>query len=150
MVGHAGDRNELRTWFRLLLIYKTLSRKISARLRAEFKISTARFDTLAQLHAAGGEMTMGELSEQLMVTSGNVTGLIDGMTADKLVKRRPHAADGRSIIISMTPTGRNLFAKVRAALSKWMGEAMEDMGDAEIEQLVKLFGKLKHSADKWE
>jgi DNA-binding MarR family transcriptional regulator len=150
MVGHAGDRNELRAWFRLLLIYKTLSRKISACLRAEFKISTARFDTLAQLHAAGGEMTMGELSEQLMVTSGNVTGVIDGMVADKLVKRRPHAADGRSIIISMTPTGRNLFAKVRSALSKWMGEAMEDMGDAEIEQLIKLFGKLKHSADKWE
>jgi DNA-binding MarR family transcriptional regulator len=150
MVGHAGDRNELRAWFRLLLIHKTLSRKISTRFRSEFKISTARFDTLAQLHAAGGEMTMGELSEQLMVTSGNVTGVIDGMAAENLVKRRPHETDRRSVVIAMTPAGRTLFGKVRAALSKWMGEAMEDMSDAELGQLTKLFGKLKHSADKWE
>jgi len=124
MVGRAGDRNELRAWFRLLLIHKTISRKISTRFRSEFKISTARFDTLAQLSAAGGEMTMGELSEQLMVTSGNVTGVIDGMAADKLVVRRRHDTDRRSIVIAMTPKGRKLFSKVRTALSKWMGEAM--------------------------
>jgi DNA-binding MarR family transcriptional regulator len=150
MTGRASDRDELRAWFRLLLIHKTMSRKISARLRAEFELSTARFDTLAQLDAAGGEMTMGELSAQLMVTSGNVTGVIDGMTTDKLVARRRHETDRRSIVIAMTPAGRNLFAKARAALSKWMGEAMTDMSDAELAQLIKLFGKLKHSADAWE
>jgi DNA-binding MarR family transcriptional regulator len=69
---------------------------------------------------------------------------------DKLVQRRQHDTDRRIIIISMTPAGRALFAKVRAALSKWIGEAMGDMSDAEIEQLIKLFGKLKHSADSWE
>ena len=146
----AADRNELRAWFRLLLIHKALSKKISTRFRTQFDISTARFDTLAQLHAAGGELTMGELSAQLMVTSGNVTGVIDGMAADKLVERRPHETDRRSIIISVTPDGRNLFAKVRSAMSKWMGEAMADMTDPEIEQLIKLSGKLKHSVDRWD
>jgi DNA-binding MarR family transcriptional regulator len=150
MAGRAGDRNELRAWFWLLLIHKTISRKISARFRSEFKTSTARFDTLAQLDAEGGEMTMSELSEQLMVTSGNVTGVVDGMVADKLVVRRRHATDRRSIVISITPAGRRLFTKVRSALSTWMGEAMADMGDAELAQLTKLAGKLKHSADKWE
>jgi DNA-binding MarR family transcriptional regulator len=146
----SADRNELRAWFRLLLIHKTLSKKISTRFRAQFDISTARFDTLAQLHAAGGELTMGELSAQLMVTSGNVTGVIDGMAADKLVERRPHETDRRSIIISVTPEGRNLFGKVRSAMSKWMGEAMADMTDGEIEQLIKLSGKLKHSVHRWD
>ena len=146
----SADRNELRAWFRLLLIHKALSKKISARFRTQFGVSTARFDTLAQLHAAGGELTMGELSSQLMVTSGNVSGVIDGMAADKLVERRPHETDRRSIIISVTPEGRNLFAKVRSAMSKWMGEAMTDMTDAEIEQLIKLTGKLKHSIDRWD
>jgi DNA-binding MarR family transcriptional regulator len=144
------ERNELRAWFRLLLIHKALSKKISTRFRAQFDISTARFDTLAQLHASGGELTMGELSAQLMVTSGNVTGVIDGMAADKLVERRPHETDRRSIIISVSPEGRNLFAKVRSAMSKWIGEAMADMTDAEIEQLIKLSGKLKHSVDRWD
>ena len=144
------DRNELRAWFRLLLIHKALSKKINTRFRTQFDISTARFDTLAQLHAAGGELTMGELSAQLMVTSGNVTGVIDGMAADRLVSRRPHETDRRSIIVSVTPDARNLFAKVRSAMSKWMGEAMADMSDAEIEQLIKLFGKLKHSVDSWD
>jgi DNA-binding MarR family transcriptional regulator len=146
----SAERDELKAWFRLLLIHKVLSKKIGTRFRTQFDISTARFDTLAQLHAAGGELTMGELSAQLMVTSGNVTGLIDGMAADKLVERRQHETDRRSIIISTTPEGRNLFAKARSAMSKWMGEAMTDMTDADIEQLIKLFGKLKHSVDRWD
>ena len=108
MARRVDDRNALRAWFRLLLIYKAISKKIGVRLRSQFEISTARFDTLAQLHAAGGELTMGELSSQLMVTSGNVTGVIDGMVADKLVQRRQHDTDRRISIISMTPAGRAL------------------------------------------
>jgi len=150
MARRVDEKNALRAWFRLLLIHKTISRKIAVHFRAQFGISTARFDTLAQLHAAGGRMTMGELSSQLMVTSGNVTGLVDGMVADRLVQRRPHATDRRSIIIAMTPAGRKLFAEVRAALSRWIGAAMGDMSKAELAQLIRLFGKLKQSADDWE
>jgi DNA-binding MarR family transcriptional regulator len=144
------DRSELRAWFRLLLIHKTISKKISTRFRSEFDISTARFDTLAQLHAAGGNLTMGALSAQMMVTSGNVTGLVDGMVADKLVTRQVHETDRRSIVISLTPAGRKLFASATPALSKWLGEAMAEMNDAEIARLIGLLAKLKHSADKWE
>jgi DNA-binding MarR family transcriptional regulator len=72
------------------------------------------------------------------------------MVADRLVVRRPHETDGRSVVISLTPAGRNLFAKARSALSEWMGEAMVELNDAEITLLIKLFGKLKHSSDKWE
>lgn len=150
MADRLDDGNALRAWFRLLLIHKTLSKKISLRFRSQFGISTARFDTLAQLHAAGGQMTMGELSSQLMVTSGNVTGVVDGMVTDRLVQKHSHETDRRVTIIAMTPAGRNLFTKVQAALSKWMGDAMGEMSDAEIMQLTKLFGKLKHSADQWQ
>jgi DNA-binding MarR family transcriptional regulator len=150
MARRVNPRNALRAWFRLLLIHKTISKKISVHLRARFALSTARFDALAQLHAAGGKMAMGELSSQLMVTSGNVTGIIDGMIEDGLVRRRPHATDRRSIIIAMTPAGRRLFAKASGALAKWIGAAMGAMSQRELRQLIALFGKLKHSADKWE
>jgi len=150
MARRVDEKNALRAWFRLLLIHKTISRKIAVHFRAQFGISTARFDTLAQLHAAGGRMTMGELSSQLMVTSGNVTGRVDGMVADRLVQRRPHATDRRSIIIAMTPAGRKLFAEVSAALSRWIGAAMGDISKAELAQLIRLLGKLKQSADDWE
>lgn len=150
MARRVDEKNALRAWFRLLLIHKTISRKIAVHFRAQFGLSTARFDTLAQLHAAGGRMVMGELSSRLMVTSGNVTGLVDGMVADRLVTRRTHATDRRSIIIAMTPAGRRLFARVSAALSRWIGAAMGDMSKAELAQLIALFGKLKQSADAWD
>ena len=50
----------------------------------------------------------------------------------------------------MTPAGSRLFAKVSAALARWIGEAMADMNERELQQLIALFGKLKHSADKWD
>ncbi len=89
---------ELRTWLRALTCVRLIETQIRARLRAEFDTTLPRFDVLAQLDAARGSLTMGELSARLMVTSGNVTGLIDAMEREGLVSRRPHPSDRRSTL----------------------------------------------------
>ncbi len=137
---------ELRVWLRALTCVQMVESAIRAKLRAEFDTTLPRFDVLAQLDAAEGALTMGALSARLMVTSGNVTGLIDAMESEGLVARRRHPSDRRSTLIAMTPAGRGLFDRMAPAHAGWIEAMMAEMTDAEVRQLLLLLGRLKHSA----
>ena len=134
---------ELRTWLRALTCVKLIETRIRARLRAEFETTLPRFDVLAQLDAARGSLTMGELSARLMVTSGNVTGLIDAMEQEGLVSRRPHPTDRRSTLIRTTEAGRALFSRMAPAHADWLAGLMAGLSEGEARMLLGLLGRLK-------
>jgi len=140
-----GARLPLRIWLRLLTCMNMTEGMIRARLHAQFATTLPRFDVLAALDAAGTELTMGALSARLMVTSGNVTGLINAMEQDGLVVRSPHPADRRSTLIGMTDAGRALFARMAPAHAQWIEQAMAGLDRREVAQLWELLGHLKAS-----
>ncbi len=140
-----GARLPLRIWLRLLTCMNMTEGMIRARLHAQFATTLPRFDVLAALDAAGTELTMGALSARLMVTSGNVTGLINAMEKDGLVVRRPHPADRRSTLIGMTDAGRRLFARMAPAHAQWIEQAMAGLDRREVAQLWDVLGHLKAS-----
>ncbi len=142
-----GDnmRLKLRTWLRLLTCVNLIETTVRARLHAQFATTLPRFDVLAALDAAGQDLTMGALSARLMVTSGNVTGLVNGMEKDGLVRRHPHPADRRSTLIGMTETGRALFARMAPAHAEWIEQTMAGLDRAEAAQLWQALGQLKAS-----
>jgi len=59
------------------------------RLRREFNTTLPRFDLMAQLERNPDGLKMGELSQRLMVTGGNITGVTDQLVRERLVKRQP-------------------------------------------------------------
>jgi DNA-binding IclR family transcriptional regulator len=59
-----------------------------------------RFDLMAQLDKTPGGMKLGELSQRLMASNGNTTGLVDRLLAQGLLDlqaaaRRAMAGGGR-------------------------------------------------------
>ena len=85
-----GDHEaELRLWLRLLTCTTLIECEIRQRLRAEFDVTLPRFDLMAQLDKAPNGMTLGELSQRMMVSNGNITGLVDRLTEQGLIRRRP-------------------------------------------------------------
>jgi DNA-binding MarR family transcriptional regulator len=138
-------RLPLRIWLRLLTCTAMTEAMVRARLHAQFATTLPRFDVLAALDAAGTDLAMGALSARLMVTSGNVTGLINAMEKDGLVARRPHPADRRSTLIGMTEAGRALFARMAPAHAQWIEEAMAELDRGDAAQLWELLGRLKDS-----
>jgi DNA-binding MarR family transcriptional regulator len=148
--AHSDNRLQLRVWFRLLTVFKMIEGKLRTRLRTKFDVSIPHFDVLAILDARKEPMTMGELSAGLMVTTGNVTGIVDTMIEEGLVTRSPNPADRRSHLIQITPVGHKMFSSIAPALAKWFEEAMSSMSKAEIVLLLELLGKFKKSASKWD
>ena len=144
----ADGKLQTRLWLRLLTCTQMIETEIRSRLRGSFETTLPRFDVLAQLHAAGAALTMGELSARLMVTTGNVTGLIDAMQQDGLVARLPNPADRRSTLIAATDPGRALFDRMAPAHQRWIDELTAGLTRAEMVLLFELLGKLKESVSQ--
>ena len=90
----SGDHAALKLWLRLLACTTQIESEIRRRLRAQFGISLARFDYMAQLYRYKDGLKMRELSRYLMVTGGNVTGLTDDLERDGLVAREASPRTG--------------------------------------------------------
>src|ERR1700730_18846424 len=88
------DQLDLRLWLRMMAVHKLVTNEARRRLRASFNMSLSRFDLMAQLDSTKVGLRMGEISNRLMVTTGNITGLTDELEAAGLVARTadPHSA----------------------------------------------------------
>src|SRR5262249_58146349 len=93
-------KTELRLWLRLFTCKMLIEGEVRRRLRDGFGVTLPRFDLMAQLDRAPGGMTLGELSQRMMVSNGNVTGLVDRLAAQKLGARRPAPHDRRAHVVS--------------------------------------------------
>jgi DNA-binding MarR family transcriptional regulator len=105
-----------------------------------------RFDLMAQLDRARQGMTLGELSQRMMVSNGNVTGLVDRLVEQGLVARRRSPQDRRAQIVSLTAQGRRFFRAMARANGDWIAEIFADLSANDIETLMRLLAKAKASA----
>ena len=144
-----GDHeSELRLWLRLLTCTTLIECEVRSRLRESFDVTLPRFDLLAQLDKAPNGMTLGELSQRMMVSNGNITGLVDRLVEQGLIRRRPLPHDRRVQIVSLTAEGQREFRTMARVNADWVGEIFEGLTQKEIEALMPLLAKTKASARK--
>jgi DNA-binding MarR family transcriptional regulator len=141
-------KDELRLWLRLFTCKEVIETEVRRRLRDAFDVTLPRFDLMAQLYRAPKAMTLGELSQRMMVSNGNVTGLVDRMVEQGLVSRRPSPKDRRAQLVSLTGQGRRFFATMARANGDWIGEMFANLSADDIETLMRLLAKTKASARK--
>lgn len=131
------SKQRLRLWLRLLRAARAVESEIRERLRREFAITLPQFDVMAALARKDSGMNMTELSRMLMVSNGNVTGIIDRLAAEKLVLRQAPANDRRSFIVRLTPKGAAQFAVVAKTHEGWIDELLAKFDAAEAQALIE-------------
>jgi DNA-binding MarR family transcriptional regulator len=141
-------RDELRLWLRLFTCKEVIENEVRRRLRESFDVTLPRFDLMAQLDRTPKGMTLGELSRRMMVSNGNVTGLVDRLLEQGLINRRPSPKDRRAQIVSLTAEGRKFFRTMARTNGDWVGEIFADLSAQDIATLMHLLGKTKASARK--
>ncbi len=117
-----ASQDALRLWLRLFSCTTLIERQLDSALKREFGSSLPRFDLLAQLERAPDGLRMGELSERILTTGGNVTWLVRALEADKLVTRRVSADDKRAAVVRLTAAGKRHFAAMAEAHERWIGD----------------------------
>jgi len=139
-------KDELRLWLRLFTCKELIESEVRRRLRASFDVTLPRFDLMAQLDRAPKGMTLGELSQRMMVSNGNVTGLVERLVEQGLIDRRPSEKDRRAQIVTLTAEGRRFFRAMARANGGWIGEMLAELSQTDIETLLRLLGRTKASA----
>lgn len=139
----------LKLWLRLLTCSSLIERHVRGRLREEFGITLPRFDVLAQLEAAAqddvGGLTMSELSRRLMVTNGNLTGLVERLVREGLVRRAALATDRRAQLVRLTPAGRRALHAMTPRHEQWIEDMLSALPPEDRAQLHVLLGRLRAS-----
>ena len=139
------DGLDLRVWLRLLTCSTLIERRVRQRLREQFDITLPRFDLLAQLDRAPDGLTMGALSRRLMVSNGNVTGLIDRLVAEDLVERQPAPGDRRAQLVRLTQDGKRAFDRMTPAHAAWIRELFASLDRKAQITLFESLAELKTS-----
>jgi DNA-binding MarR family transcriptional regulator len=142
---HDEHHDALRLWLRLLTCTLLIERRIKGRLRDRFAMTLPRFDLMAQLERAPAGLKMSELSRRLMVSGGNVTGLVDQLVAEKLVERADVPGDRRAQAVRLTPAGRKAFHAMATEHERWVIGLVAGLSASDRHRLHALLGRLKDS-----
>jgi DNA-binding MarR family transcriptional regulator len=136
-------RDRLRFWFRAFGAVSAMEREIAARLRDRYGASLARFDLMAHLYAAPKGLRMGELTRKLLVTGGNVTGLVQRLEREGLVERKPDEADRRIAYVTLTPEGTALFQEMAEEHVGWVNELLADLDPQMLAQAAGVLEQVR-------
>lgn len=138
-----ADHQALKLWLRLLTCSTRIEDQIRNRLRQDFGTTLPRFDLLAQLERHPEGLTMRALSQRLMVTGGNITGITDQLEAEGLVQRVPSETDRRSFSVKLTASGRRQFKRMASTHEAWVIELLAGWSPAQKSQVYELLAQLK-------
>ena len=133
-----SEKHRLRLWLRLLKVSRAIESELRERLRVHFKSTLPRFDVMAALYRQKDGLKMSELSSALMVSNGNVTGIIERLVGEELVERTPIPNDRRAMRVRLTEKGRKDFAHMARVHQSWINELLQDIGPEEAEQVGTL------------
>jgi DNA-binding MarR family transcriptional regulator len=141
--GHADHHEALRLWLRMLTCTQMLEARIRTRLREQFGTTLPRFDLMAQLQRAPDGLKMTELSQRLMVTGGNITGITDQLVNEGLVERCDMPDDRRAYLVRLTAKGTAAFAAMARSHEAWVIEVFGMLSDRDRQALHQLLGRVK-------
>jgi DNA-binding MarR family transcriptional regulator len=139
------SKESLRTWLRLLSCENVIEQKIRSRFREQFEVTLPQFDVLSELEHASEKLTMSQLSKELMVSNGNITGVVDRLEKNKLVVRIRPEHDRRVQYIELTTEGKDAFRRMARKHEQWLEEWLAGVSIEEMEQLQKLLLKTRDS-----
>jgi DNA-binding MarR family transcriptional regulator len=140
-------KERLRLWLRLLRASRTIEAELRERLKREFDTTLPRFDVMAALYRAPEGMLMSDLSRFLLVSNGNVTGIVDRLVSEGLVLRARRNGDRRTSIVRLTRAGSDLFRTMAAAHEEWISELLSEVSDNDTRRLTAM---LKSFRSNWE
>ncbi|MCO6391703.1 MarR family transcriptional regulator [Aliihoeflea aestuarii] len=143
----AVAKERLRLWIRLLRASRLIENELRERLKRDYETTLPRFDVMAALYRQPDGMAMSDLSRFLLVSNGNVTGIVERLVKDGFVSRAAREGDRRAFIVKLTPIGETRFTEMAAAHENWIEEFLGDVADGDA---VRLSATLKAFRSNWE
>ncbi|WP_368484064.1 MarR family winged helix-turn-helix transcriptional regulator [Phaeobacter sp. HF9A] len=144
-VAESGlDTQHLRLWLQMLKAVRSIEGLLRERLREEFGTTLPRFDVLATLYGMPEGLKMSQLSRHLVVSNGNVTGVVEKLVGEGLLERTNVETDRRAFLVRITPKGRTLMDEMTQKHREWVHEYMGCVSEADAFRAISIMIDIRH------
>jgi DNA-binding MarR family transcriptional regulator len=107
------------------------------------RTTAARFDVLETLSALGRPVRPVEIRDELHVPAQTITGTLDSLEQEGMIRRLPNPSDRRSILVELTTSGAALVNKICPPLIALEGRLMTGVSPARIDALLQTLGTVQ-------
>lgn len=141
--NYSPPRQKLQasSWFAVVRAYQECNRRY-ARLLQAFDLTISQFDLLNAVHRLEDQAMPKLIAEKLLVTRGNITGVLRRLQDRKLIATREQEHDGRSFVCYLTPAGTELLQQAHRATVMFVNEQLAPFSDAELQQTEKQMNRM--------
>jgi len=139
-----ADDRLVTTFGRLLEAHAALTRRAGRSLERECGIPQAWFEVLLRIFRAdGGQVSMGALAQQVALTSGGITRLLDRMIDAGLVQRVPCPTDRRVLFAALTAQGNAKLAEALVVHTADLRDVFDGFTGRDLDALDGLLNRLR-------
>jgi len=139
----AFDIDAVRVAFAVLFTYNEMEARITTRLQ-KHSMTLPGFNALILLHHGKPEgHSLTELSQFLVSSRANITGVIDSLVRKGFVSREDHPNDRRVIMARITPAGRQWLQGYFPGHAQMMAGFSATLNKGEKQTLISLLAKMR-------
>ncbi|AET60255.1 MarR family winged helix-turn-helix transcriptional regulator [Paenibacillus terrae] len=109
-------------------------------------LNTTEFGVLDLLYYRGPQ-PLQKIGEKVLISSGNITYVVDKLQKKKLLTRRASQDDRRVIYAELTDEGRHFFEQIFPQHHRVIMETVDGLSVEEKEQAIHLLKKLGLTAE---
>ena len=133
----------VRTWLRLLRVTRSTENHLREFLRVNHETTLPRFDVVAALVRNEKPMKMSDLSQNLLVSNGNATVVVERLEKEGVVQRVPSDEDRRVVFVALTDAGRSWFDGIAVSQNAEIDKLFSNLGHAELDAFRDLIRLLE-------
>jgi DNA-binding MarR family transcriptional regulator len=142
------EDSRIHTFGVLLEAMAQLNRTFDRSLREHAGINQSLFEGLLRIERSGGQLSMGELAEQVALTSGGVTRMVARLVDAGYAERRSCETDRRVHYVGITGEGSAVLSH---ALAIHLGDLEEHftskLSDVERDTIVAVMERIRRTPD---
>ncbi len=144
------SKNRLRLWLKLLKASSVIENEVRRRLRREFEATLPRFDVMSALSRCPNGLKMNQISQLLRVSNGNITGIVDRPTDERLALRVAVPGDRRADLERLTAKGLDELARQAEAHEGWINEMLDDLNAKDVDGINECLERLVETLEQGE
>jgi len=147
MPARAGTAEADQEAYSAILATAKVIRRVGLRVFSDEGITDPQFQALMLL-VDEGPMLMRKVSDELLVSPANITGIVDRLEEKGLVRRTPGKGDRRATIIEITPKGKALYERVAVKKAAMLQVALRMFTKDELMTLHGLLEKFQREMSR--
>jgi len=135
-------RPEVDALVETIIYLYTESRRLTKGLASQFGLTGPQL-TVIKLLETFEHLSLSSLSERIRAQNSTVTGIIDRMEREGLVRRERSTSDRRVVHIRLSDKGQKLARQIQVEPMEIFRGALQSLSQADLRDLLRIMNKLQ-------